>query len=232
MKTEVLLKGTLAAVALSATSTVFHQPVGRTLLAQAPQSVTVIRAEYVQTRSSRTNGASVSDVEDGVYFLAADGRYRIDRHRTEGQRTEIVDVIRNRQVVLDFVSRVATVGSRGPLLTTPSVPGAALKTGRGGPPPGATFDVSIPARLGAKQIGELTLYGTRTTFRISVPGGQTTTSVNEIWDYHVSDPGVFPIIIEYRFETGDDVTERRLTSAMRAEVPVSTFDVPDGFTIK
>ena len=197
--------------------------------------LSIIQADFVRTRLVKGRDQTPSVVEEGSYFIAPDGRYRIDRVSNGVKTAEIVSHKEHKRIVLDFQTKRATLASSAILPLTPpptSSTATAPQIVPGGPPSGFRTDRNM-VKLGTKSVGGLlTLQGFLQVNTYSGPGRQFVHTM-ELWDYRSPDaPRMPPIVMETRFEGPDEIEERRLGIVTTALAPRSSFEIPADFTIR
>lgn len=191
-------------------------------------NLSVMKADFNVTRLVKGRDATPIDVETGAYFIASDGRYRIDSLLLgTGERSaEIVNFRENRRVVLDFALKQATVGSNSTVWGGPS---SIRRPAPGGPPTGLNSESNM-TRLGTRNVAGLTLEGTlqTTTF---YGNDRLLVHTMELWTYRFPDPRILPIVMERRFEGPDEIVERRVHDVATIQMSSSIFEVPTDFTV-
>lgn len=190
--------------------------------------LSVMRADFKVTRLVKGQDVVPIDVEEGTYFIAPDGRYRIDSLHlgTRERSTEIVKFGENRRIVLNPALKQATVGSNSTVWAGPSSSHRAVP---GGPPTGLNSESNMTS-LGTRNVAGLVLEGTLQTTSF-YGNGRSLVHTMELWTYRFEDPRILPIVMERRFEGPDEIVERRIDGATTIEVSSSIFEVPADFTI-
>jgi hypothetical protein len=205
---------------LQQTAPAFVQAQGATL--------EVVKVDFVRTLLKKAPAEAPTITEEGTYLIAPDGTYRVDK-RSRGERTaEIVKFREKRRIALNLDTRQAVIGSNTPGAWV--VPPSAVPRGVPGAPGGLRPESRDRMDLGVRSLGTLTLRGTLFTLVFSRGGSQIVHTI-EIWDYRAPDPRNLPVILEERFESPDDIDERRITDVGTARIPPSMFEVPRGFAV-
>ena len=154
------------------------------------------------------------------YFLATDGRLRIDKTTIEGDRTsEILLPASRERIVLNHNARSAVRARDNSQLSAP--PAGEPPEGLGSPPP------SPAQSLGPRTIGPLTLIG----FISHTPTSDGATVLNEWWIW--ASRGAPPQIIEMK-STGPDgnVDDRHITVARRTTLSDDVFQIPSAYSVR
>lgn len=183
--------------------------------------VSVQEVEFKATRLQKGKDLNPVTVEEGTYWIAP-GRYRFDTlYVVTGERiAEIVKDDEKRRIRLDLTQKHALVGST--LSPMPPV-GKGLMI----EPPGARGSKPEPVdqALGEKYVDGLKLEGVVTTFDHGA--GRLTTM--ETWYYRFSDPRVLPVVLETRFESPDEIYEKRVDRVSQTLVSPRLFEIPADF---
>lgn len=184
----------------------------------------LVRARYVQTRLEKDTGTAPVLIEEGVFYLDADGRYRVERSRPDLRTAEIVDVRARRRIVVDLLRDITVSGPASQVLPgTMSLPGNRVVVR---PPLG----FSVRAQRGDPQgtrllCGWLPVTGTRSVFRIA-RAGEALTHTLELWYYSFAEPTLTPVVLEERFEDSKAVVARQIVDAAIVPVDTRLFAVP------
>jgi hypothetical protein len=169
-----------------------------------------------------------STVERGTYVVAPDGRYRKEVENAKGEHLgEIQDANQDRLIKLDFEGRQALIGSSAALWPGPSSENKLHGTIPG---PVKGFNGSDEVDLGTRLVQGLSLTGTRTTFRYS-RDGQEFAHVFDTWLYVFPTRGVFPVVLERRFESPEETVETHVTDVEPAQVQDADFTIPNDFVV-
>lgn len=198
---------------------------------QQSGGVDVLKASHSRTITARSTGTS-TEVEQGTYWLASDGRRRVERfNKVSGEHTaELFSPKDLRQTAMNVDTKEAVVGpvGGGMAIEPPSLKRGARHTGV----PSGLREVSRDrSDLGTKTVGALVLRGSRVTL-VFAGGGTERVHHIEMWEYRPADPRVLPVVLEMRFETPEEIDERRITAVTQTRVAASIFAVPSDFTVR
>jgi hypothetical protein len=192
---------------------------------QAQTATPLIEARFVQTRVSKAHLDSPVVIQEGTYFLAQDGRYRIERRNERASTAEIVDFRQRRRAVLDLIGKTAIVGSMSVLPPgTDTVPAVPMVVQPSAPSPRSERRETLGPRMIS---GGLVLEGYR--FTVLRDGAQVDTF--EVWEYRFPEHGLLPVLMEERFEDGREIMERRVTAVMTVPMSEELFSVPVDFAV-
>lgn len=190
----------------------------------------VLKVDYLRTLS--LPGGSVQQLEEGTYYIASDGTYRIDRVNLlrGGQRTAEIRRAGDARVTalnLDThearVHRPAGGGMIVPPSTSDPVPSGVPGTWkRSGP--------LQTVHLGTKDIDGLKLEGTESSEVLIMADGTRQTHRRQFWVYRPSDRHVIPIVVATRFEMPHGTDERRVTHVSSVQISADLFNVPSNFS--
>lgn len=234
MKNHRMLRGKIQAFADLALCVIGVAVAGSAVLAALglgqKSRLNVIQVDFATTVRSAERAWADVETEHGTYWIAQDGRYRIDTVYPEsGERiSEIFSLSNKQKVKLHLDEKWGVVSSTARPSAGPAPRGRALPI-PGGPPSRARTQSNM-ASIGTKEIGGLKLAGLRDTIAIS-QDGETFTHTVEMWGYQLANRKLPPILLEQSFSAPDEVSHRRITHVARTEVEAGIFDVPQGFTV-
>ena len=184
------------------------------------QEARSIKADFVRVMTLASTGEEVL-IEEGTYFLSPDGRYRIDKTTSQGNRnSEIWLPEKGERIALNHDTRtgVRVFYNRR------------LSAQLGEPPQGfgASAQPTSPGEnLGRRTVGPLTLIGFAA--HTPIPGGDTV--LNEWWVW--APPGAPPQLIEMKSTSPDGrVDDRRVTAASLATLSDDLYSVPSTYDIQ
>ena len=186
-------------------------------------SVSVVRVDFVVTTHEKGSASFPEIVEEGSYFIAPDGRTRIEGTQKGVSSVELRNHSDNSWFSLDLDEKHA-IGARA----TVAVGGA----------PTGDFDVGrsqvrspLTIQLGTKTVGALTLEGSRRTSNVTM-GAVSAIFTSESWMYRFPNARILPLLLEFRHVGFVEITEQRVLAATEVEVPASIFEVPADFTVE
>jgi hypothetical protein len=209
---------------------IFTGTIGRLIISRVTAqdtSLSVIKVDLSKTRIIKASGQS-SNIENGTYFFASDGKRRIEQTSNGVTRVEIVDFKAEKRIMLDLESKLATVGSPRSLWVAPSSSRRPILGGR----PSGMEQASEMVKLGTKVTGGLTLEGTLQTTTFTDKSGSGFVHTFELWAYRFPDPKLVPVILEERFEDSSEIIERRIDAVSTIQDSHGLFEIPTGFTIR
>jgi hypothetical protein len=190
-------------------------------------SLSVTKVDYTTTRLVRATGETVV-VETGTYYLAPDGRQRIEHVKNGVETAEIIDYRADKRIALDLARREAVVGSNRTVGAFPRLPGQPEIGG----PTGAVGQNVSRAALGTRDVQGLSLEGTRMIFTLTKADGTVLVYTADLWAYRFANRHLVPVILEERFDADKDIVERRIENVTTVRVPGTWFAIPPGFQIK
>lgn len=181
--------------------------------------VSALKVDFHATDMKVGRDLNPVDVEEGTYWIAP-GRHRMEtRYLVTGEHiAEIVNDADRHIFRLDLKRNHALVGTTRSVM--PPIGKAFAVT-----PPGVTRPEGVDQSLGEKTIDGLTMEGVVTTFDY----GNGVVHSMETWYHRFSDARVIPVILETRFDSPDEVYEKRVTHVATALVSPSLFEVPADF---
>ena len=188
-----------------------------------------LRVDFTVTRFVPGSDVQPIPTEEGAFFIAPDGRYRVESlNRATGERTaQIVKFRENRRIVLNLGRKQATIGSNPATLAVPSGSRPAVPSGI---PIVKGNAKSKMTSLGTKIVSGLVLEGS-IQITSSSGNGESFVHTTELWAYRFDDPRILPIVMELRFEAAEEVVERRIDRVATIRLSPTIFEVPTGFTI-
>ena len=198
------------------TSVLLLLAVSRAIYTQ--DTMTVIKADFIETEFIPGKDKVPTVRSEGTYFIASDGRHRIERTTNGVRSVEIINFVGKTHIILDEQKKLATIGST----STVMIPNVKIVPAPPAPPSNVP---QLRRDLGTKTIGRLTLRGTL----LSGPGPTGDMQTHELWDYRFSDPHMIPILLERRIDSPDLVADQHLVNVSTVQAPPSIFEIPADF---